>query len=211
VQGRTRQIEKDERFWTAASLRHLFDHPNRESSLATLLSRAFGEEPPVDGIETWEECLAGDLALYFEAQMPSPGAYVDWLRQNLAERHCIPYVFDAAARESQRTLEGPTHCDAVLVNPSNGFNLLIEAKVLSDIAPHVSFDMFRNQLVRGIDVMLDAQRCMGGCSGSTGPIRARLLAICRIAYGPTGRSWPHGLAGSPSKTSRPSVPGRVRG
>jgi hypothetical protein len=152
-----RQIEKDERFWTAASLKQLFDCPNRIPALTALLSSAFGDKPPVEGVETWEECVAGDLKLYFEAQAPSPPSYINWLRRNLPDRHCIPYVFDAAARESQRTLEGPTHFDAILLNPSNGFSLMIEAKVLSDISPHVSFDMLRNQLVRCIDVMLEQQ------------------------------------------------------
>lgn len=152
---RARQIEKDERFWTAASLKHIFDHPRRNTTLEVILASAFGDKPPVEGLNTWSECLMGELSLYFEAQATSPKAYVDWLSQNLSERQIIPYVRDAAAREGRRRLEGPTHFDAVIVNRSNGFSLLIEAKVLSDISPHVSFDNLRNQLVRCIDVMIE--------------------------------------------------------
>ncbi len=152
-----RQIEKDERFWTAASLKHIFDlnHDQRNSSLASILTRTFGDKPPVEGLSTWRECLSGQLSLYFEAQARSPKVYVDWLRQNLLGRQFIPYIHDAAARRSQRTLEGATHFDAALVNPINGFAILIEAKVLSDISPHVSFDNLRNQMARCIDVMLE--------------------------------------------------------
>jgi hypothetical protein len=150
-----RQIEKDERFWTAASLKHVFDHPQRNSALESILTRTFGNEPPVEGIDTWRECLTGQLSLYFEAQAPSPKAYVVWLRQHISDRQLIPYIRDAAARESLRTLEGPTHLDAALVNCSNGFALLIEAKALSDISPYVSFDNLRNQMARCIDVMLE--------------------------------------------------------
>ena len=45
--------------------------------------------------------------------------------------------------------------DAVIVNVDNGFALLIEAKVLSDISTTVSFDAFRNQIARCTDAMLE--------------------------------------------------------
>lgn len=150
-----RQIEKDERFWTAASLKQVLVHKNCPEILERILTSAFGERPPLQGVNAWQECLTGELALYFEAQAPSPRVYVDWLRRNLPDRHCVPYIQDAASRQGQRTLEGPTHFDAVFVNRSNGFSLLVEAKVLSDISPHVSFDMLRNQVARCIDVMLE--------------------------------------------------------
>ena len=67
----------------------------------------------------------------------------------------IPYIRDAAARNSGQPLEGASHVDAIFVNPLNGFGLLIEAKVLSDIATSVSFDNQRNQLARNIDLMLE--------------------------------------------------------
>jgi hypothetical protein len=36
-----------------------------------------------------------------------------------------------------------------------GFALLIEAKVLSDVSTTLSFDAFRNQIARNVDVMLE--------------------------------------------------------
>lgn len=41
------------------------------------------------------------------------------------------------------------------MNPKNGFAWLIEAKVLSDVSYSISFDNYRNQVVRNLDVMLD--------------------------------------------------------
>jgi hypothetical protein len=67
----------------------------------------------------------------------------------------IPYVLDAAARDNARTLEGATAVDAMFLNVTNGFAWLIEAKVLSDVSYLTSFDSFRNQMARNIDVMLD--------------------------------------------------------
>jgi hypothetical protein len=106
-------------------------------------------------LRTWAECFDGDLCLYFEVHLPSPSSYKRYLRQNLSERNLIPYVLRAASRVGNRDFEGATHVDALLLNPRNGFALLVEAKVLSDISCHVSFDVMRNQIARTVDVMLD--------------------------------------------------------
>lgn len=156
-----RQIEKDERFWTVTTLKNIFDDPSRERILAQLLSKTYGSSPPISGLSTWEECLNGDLHLYFEACLPSPQSYVKWLRSNLSHRQMVPYVLDAAARKNARTLEGATHVDAMFLNLTNGFAWLIEAKVLSDISYLVSFDNFRNQIIRNIDVMLENNSSLG--------------------------------------------------
>jgi len=150
-----RQIEKDERFWTVTALKHAFDDPARDSILAALLTETYGETPPIPEMSSWGECLGDQLELYFEACLPSPPAYVEWLRTNLADRQLVPYVLDAARRESARTLEGATHVDAMFLNRSNGFAWLIEAKVLSDVSYSISFDSYRNQIARNLDVMLD--------------------------------------------------------
>lgn len=150
-----RQIEKDEIFWTITATKNVFDHPSRTKLLAQLLTKAFGANPPVPGLDSWDACLDGDLRLYFEACLPSSQSYVKWLRANLKHRQIIPYVLDAAARDNARTLEGATHVDAMFLNVENGFAWLIEAKVLSDVSYLISFDNFRNQIARNIDVMLD--------------------------------------------------------
>jgi hypothetical protein len=67
----------------------------------------------------------------------------------------IPYVLDAAASAGNRGLEGPTHVDALLLNEDNGFAVIVEAKVISDISFQISFDVLRNQVARTVDVMLE--------------------------------------------------------
>lgn len=149
------QIEKDERFWTAACWLRLFYSSSRVQTLSRIMDGCFGSQPPISGVQKWEECFDGDLRLYFEAHLPSPASYKRWLRENLRERNLIPYVLRAASRAGNRDFEGATHADALLVNASNGFALLVEAKVLSDVSYQVSFDVARNQLARNIDVMLE--------------------------------------------------------
>lgn len=156
-----RKIEKDERFWVATALKNLFESSEREIALTKLLSNIYGQNPPFELIPSWYEYVSGDLKLYFEVQIPSPHSYVSWLRSNLKSRQLIPYVLDAANRNSERTLEGPTHVDAVLLNCNNGFALFIEGKVLSDASYQISFDNFRNQIARNIDVMLEDNSRLG--------------------------------------------------
>ena len=156
-----RQIEKDERFWTITSIKNVFDDPTRIRMLAQLLAKTFGLKPPIHGFDSWSECLDGDLQLYFEVCLPSPKSYVNWLRANLKRRQIIPYVLDAATRDNKRTLEGATHVDALFLNVKNGFAWLIEAKVLSDVSYSISFDIFRNQISRNIDVMLEEPSLSG--------------------------------------------------
>jgi hypothetical protein len=149
------QIEKDERFWTAACWLEIFYCEERIRVLSALMRRCFGDRPPLKRLRSWAECFDGDLFLYFEAHLPSPNGYKRWLRQNLFGRNLIPYVLRVASRDGSRDFEGATHVDALLLNPRNGFAVLVEAKVLSDISCQVSFDVARNQIARTVDVMLE--------------------------------------------------------
>jgi len=146
------QIEKDERFWIARALMTLFYSPDRVEELVRVFRIAFGDSPPID-FSSWQDCLKGELCLFFEPNLPSPRLYKEWLHENISKRQPIPYVLDSAV--GKVNLEGPTHVDAILLNPDNGFALIIEAKVLSDISVQISYDVLRNQIARNIDVMLE--------------------------------------------------------
>ena len=125
--------------------------PGRRRS-AAFWGRA-GLRPP-SGFPRWAAALAGPLALFFEVNLPSPRGYREWLRNHLDERVPIPYLREMAAARRSR-LEGQTHANAMLLAPGTGVAIIFEAKVLSDVATHVTFDMARNQLARTIDVMLE--------------------------------------------------------
>ena len=101
----------------------------------------------------WAECLAGGLRLFFEPNLPSPKIYKSWLQRHINKRHFIPYVHES--NNGRKNLEGPTNVDAMLINPENGFAVIIESKVLSDISCQITYDVMRNQIARNIDVMLE--------------------------------------------------------
>jgi len=153
-----RQIEKDETFWTASSLMTIFRSDNSKEELKNVLIHAFGEKPPLDDFSNWEDCLKDELFLFFEPQISSPKKYRDWLKENVENRTIIPYILEKAkhknGNEYRSNLESSTKVDALLLNKTNGFNVFIEAKVLSDISHSVDYDSTRNQIARNLDVML---------------------------------------------------------
>jgi hypothetical protein len=151
-----RQMEKDERFWVAATLMQLFHAPNHAGLLAGMLRHCLGNTPP-DGLPSWEAALGQEQFLYLEANLPSPAGYSDQLGRCLDERAIVPYLREAAGLTMQRgkKLEGATKVDALITAPGTGFTVLFEAKVISDISAGVQFDVLRNQIARTIDVMLD--------------------------------------------------------
>jgi hypothetical protein len=151
-----RQMEKDERFWVAATLMQMFHAPNRIDLIAQMLRHCLGDTPP-DSLPSWEAALGHEQFLFFEANLPSPADYTRQLGARLDEHILVPYLREAAELNMQRgkKLEGATKVDALLTSPDTGFAVLFEAKVVSDISAGVQFDVLRNQIARTIDVMLE--------------------------------------------------------
>lgn len=147
------QIEKDEKFWIAQCMMTIFYIRNRVNEYASIFTSAFGDKPPIESLNDWQECFDGKLNLFFEVEFPSPNSYKEWLAKNISERQFIPYILDSA--HNKQKLEGSTKVDALLLNSENGFAAIIEAKVLSDISHSVVYDIIRNQIARNIDVMLE--------------------------------------------------------
>jgi hypothetical protein len=147
------QIQKDERFWTVNTLMSIYYSSNRVNELCILFV------PISIEANSWEKCLSSDnLVLYFEVDLPSPASYKDYLcplyeKGNIQKHQIIPFIL--ASAHGKKKLEGSTQVDALIVNPDNGFNVLIEAKVLSDISISITYDVARNQIARNIDVMLE--------------------------------------------------------
>ena len=154
---RVRQIEKDEKFWTLSTLLTLFYSENSKEEIEEMLKKAYGKKPPLSDINDWSECLDGELKLYFEPNLPSPERYLKYMENEIEKVNLIPYVLEKAKKNGKyRTnLEGPTNVDAIIINPSNGFSVIIEAKALSDISCQTTNNVVRNQIIRNIDIMLE--------------------------------------------------------
>jgi hypothetical protein len=101
--------------------------------------------------------------------------YKQWLRAHLRERHLIPYVL--RSDNGIKNLEGPTNVDALLLNASNGFAVVIEAKVLSDVSCQITYDVQRNQIARNIDVMLEENASLCPPLNRRDPLRTLFLLV----------------------------------
>jgi len=157
------QIQKDERLWTVNTLMNIFYSSNRVNDLCLLFEKAFGKKVPTSiEIDSWRECFNNDnLELYFEVDLPSPPSYKNNLcslyeKGNIQEHQIIPFII--ASAHSKKTIEGSTQVDAIILNLDNGFSVLIESKVLSDISNSITYDVVRNQIARNIDVLLEKNK-----------------------------------------------------
>jgi len=176
------QIQKDERFWTVNTLMNIYYSSNRFNELCKLSEKAFGEKVPSSiGINNWEDCFnTEDLKLYFEVDLPSPTIYKNNLyslykEDKIQEHQIIPFII--ASAHEKKTLEGSTQVDALILNPDNGFNVLIEAKVLSDISIGITYDVVRNQIARNIDVMLASNKRLYNPLNKRNPKKSLFLLI----------------------------------
>lgn len=189
------QMEKDERFWTAACLMTVFQSGNRAQELISLFKEAYGDIPPIKGIQNWEECIDGELHLFFEANLPSPQQYKKWLRTHLTRQQFIPYILDSD--NGRKNLEGATNVDAILLNSETRFAVIIESKVLSDISYQVTYDVMRNQIARNIDVMLEPNDNVCDPLKSRDPNKTLFLLLTPKIFkdNPTTRLYGHKMNG----------------
>jgi len=150
-----RQIEKDERFWTAATLLAFQYCGSPKQHWTKLLVKCFGERPSSAGFDSWAQLIGDKFTFFLEAPLPSPHGYSNWLRENVKSRNLVRYVLDSVPQNPAAKLEGFTHADAILISEDTGFSVVIESKVMSDVSCQVTFDCARNQIARIVDVMLE--------------------------------------------------------
>lgn len=87
----------------------------------------------------------------FEKLVQPPTAYLSWI-ENEVRNHPIKYVREQAKDHNKRkkALETATHVDAVI--ETDNFVIFVEMKFTSDISVQTTFNPYRNQLARLIDV-----------------------------------------------------------
>ena len=194
------QIQKDERFWTVNALMNIYHNKNRVNDLCMLFEKAFGKKVPISiEIDSWEECLNSDnLKLYFEVDLPSPPSYKNNLcslykEDKIQEHQIIPFII--ASAHDKKILEGSTQVDALILNPDNGFNILIEAKVLSDISISVTYDVVRNQIARNIDAMIEKKKKLRDPLKKRDPKKSLFLLITPRLFkdNPTSRLYGYNI------------------
>jgi len=87
----------------------------------------------------------------FEKLCQPPEGYLSWI-ENEVKKHPIKYVREQAKdhKKRRKPLETATHVDAVI--ETDNFVIFVEMKFTSDISVQTTFNPYRNQLARLIDV-----------------------------------------------------------
>jgi hypothetical protein len=98
----------------------------------------------------------------------------------------------------------------MLLAPATGVAVIFEAKVLSDISTHVTFDLARNQLARTIDVILEANPALPAPLSLRNPERTFLVlltpALTQPGQAGTRSARAGSTAGSCRLTKTPTAP-----
>lgn len=184
----SRQIEKDETFWTASTLMTIYHCPDFIGNLKSLLIKIFKVNPPIPQISSWNVLLGekDNWKLYLEVPLPAPKEYKIYLKNNISKNQFIPYIVESAKHKinnvNRENLEGSTHVDALLINIQNGFSILFEAKVLSDISYGITYDSKRNQMIRNLDVMLEKYEGKDSILGKRDPNKTLFILLTPEIY-----------------------------
>ena len=103
----------------------------------------------------------GELSLTIEKPLPCPEGYLSWLKDEALKINPVRYVREQAVNHQKRnkTLETATHVDAVI--KTGNFVIFVEMKFTSDISTDTTFNPYRNQLARLIDVGTEIARTQG--------------------------------------------------
>ncbi len=109
------------------------------------------------GISPFEENV---VSVGLEQQYSPPPGYLHWLKKEV-KKHPIRYIREKSADhlKTDKPLESRTHVDAFI--ETDKLLIFFEIKYTSDIAYSTTYNPYRNQLARLIDVGLDAAKCNG--------------------------------------------------
>ncbi len=109
------------------------------------------------GISPFEENV---VSVELERQFSPPAGYLQWLKKEV-KNHPIRYIREKSADhlKTNKPLESRTHVDAFI--ETDKLLIFFEIKYTSDIAYSTTYNPYRNQLARLIDVGLEVAKCNG--------------------------------------------------
>ena len=98
-----------------------------------------------------KEDVDGKIELGFEKHFPPPKGYLKWLQKEVSNNP-VKYVREQGQNhiEKNKPLETQTHVDALI--ESDNLVIFVEMKITSDISVQTTFNPYRNQLARLVDV-----------------------------------------------------------
>jgi hypothetical protein len=109
------------------------------------------------GISPFEENVVG---IGLERQYLPPAGYLQWFKKEV-KSHPVRYIREQSDehRKTKKPVESRTHVDAVI--ETDKLIIFFEIKYTSDISHSTTFNPYRNQLARLIDVGLEEAKSSG--------------------------------------------------
>ncbi len=109
------------------------------------------------GISPFEENVVG---IGLERQYLPPAGYLQWFKKEV-KSHPVRYIREQSDEhlKAKKPLESRTHVDAVI--ETDKLIIFFEIKYTSDISHSTTFNPYRNQLARLIDVGLEEAKSSG--------------------------------------------------
>jgi hypothetical protein len=148
VDAKLNQYDKAEELITFYTFAPLVLSLNRVGLVNRILSLA--------NVSAYEENVV-DVAL--ERQYNPPKGYLKWIKEEV-KKHPVKYIREqAGSHKPNQRLESTTHVDAFI--ETDKLLIFFEIKFTSDIAYDTTFNPFRNQLARLVDVGLEANERNG--------------------------------------------------
>jgi hypothetical protein len=134
------QYDKAEELITFYTFAPFFLSPN-QAELANKILKMAGITIGVDSV----------VSAGLERLIPPPQGYLTW-KQDQVDSHPVRYIREQAVsrKNANKPLEAPTHVDAFI--ETERLLILFEMKFTSDISVQTTFNPYRNQLARLIDV-----------------------------------------------------------
>ena len=104
--------------------------------------------------------VASVVSAGLERQYQPPVGYLSWVK-NKVKSHPVRYIREQAANHltENKPLESSTHVDAFI--ETDKLLIFFEMKFTSDISDDTTFNPYRNQLARLVDVGLDVAKASG--------------------------------------------------
>lgn len=146
LEARPNQYDKAEELITFYTFAPFFLNSNQASLINRILKYS-GIVASVDIV----------VSASLERLIPPPIGYLSWI-QGQVKDHPIKYIREQAItrKNENKLLEGSTHADAYI--ETEELLILFEMKFTSDISYCTTFNPFRNQLARLIDVGLEVAK-----------------------------------------------------
>lgn len=143
--------------WSMLCFMRLFYAANPPCQWSKLLSWSLGDVPPIDGMDSWADCLVGRLNLQFGVELPVSRQYETTLARHMQRDHPIGIIRRwMSVRDGQPVMpESSTAFRVMLTNLDNGFAAIFLPLIMADILDDSPADPYRSEWSTAVNSLVE--------------------------------------------------------